>query len=81
MMLLADSNTNREEKNSILWREMKEGNEFAFREIFELFSNPLFQYGWTIVKDRELVKDCVQELFISLWVNRQSIGTARSVKY
>jgi RNA polymerase sigma-70 factor (ECF subfamily) len=81
MMLLADSNTTGEERDAILWREMKEGNEFAFREIFELFSNPLFKYGWTIVKDRELVKDCVQELFISLWTSRQSIGTARSVKY
>lgn len=80
-MLLADFNTAGEERDTILWREMKEGNEFAFREIFELFSNPLFQYGSTIVKDRELVKDSVQELFISLWTNRQNIGTARSVRY
>ena len=79
-MLLANSSTGLE-RDVILWKEMKEGNEFAFREIFDTYSNLLFQYGITICKERELVKDCVQELFVAIWTNRQTIGIARSIKY
>jgi len=80
-MLLAKSTPAEVERDAVLWREMKEGNEFAFHEIFDTYSNLLFQYGLTISKDRELVKDCVQEVFIIIWTNRKSIGLARSVKY
>ena len=81
MMLLANSSSTEVERGVVLWKEMKEGNEFAFREIFDTYSNLLFQYGITISKERELVKDCVQELFVTIWTNRQSIGVARSIKY
>lgn len=80
-MLPANSIASQVERDAVLWKEMKEGNEFAFREIFDYYSNLLFQYGLTISKDRELIKDCVQELFIIIWTNRQSIGVARSIKY
>ena len=79
--MLANSTTTDVELDAVLWKEMKEGNEFAFREIFETYSNLLFQYGITITQDRELVKDCMQELFISVWTNRNTIGMARSIKY
>ncbi len=80
-MLLAKSTPAEVDRDAVLWREMKEGNEFAFREIFDSYVNLLFQYGITITRDRELVKDCVQELFIIIWTNRRSIAFARSVKY
>lgn len=81
MMLLAKSTPGEVERDALLWSEMKEGSEFAFRELFDNYSNFLFQYGITITRDRELVKDCVQELFIIIWANRKTIGMARSVKY
>lgn len=80
-MLLANSSPTSVEHDAFLWKEMKEGNQAVFREIFDTYSNFLFQYGLTISSDRELVKDCVQELFIVIWTNRESIGMARSIKY
>ena len=80
-MLLAKLITTSVDRDAVLWKEMKGGNEFAFREIFDNYSNLLFQYGTTISKDRELVKDCIQELFITIWANRSSIGIARSIRY
>lgn len=79
--MLANSTTTEVERDAVLWKEMKHGNEFAFREIFDIHSNLLFQYGITISPDRELVKDCVQELFIIIWTSRNTIGMARSIKY
>ena len=81
MMRLANSSATEVERDGLLWKEMKEGNEFAFREIFDIYSDLLFQYGTTIGSDRELIKDSVQELFITLWTHRNTIGNARSVKY
>lgn len=80
-MLPEGSNNSDIERSQILWSEMKEGNEFAFNEIFESNSSIMFQYGLTITRERELVKDCIQELFISIWLNRKTIGLARSVRY
>jgi RNA polymerase sigma factor (sigma-70 family) len=80
-MLLAGSNASDREGDEMLWKEMKEGNEFAFNELFERNSSILFQYGLTIIRERELIKDCIQDLFIALWLNRRNIGLARSVRY
>lgn len=79
--MLADSSPTYVERDAFLWKEMKEGNEAVFREIFDTYSDLLFQYGLTINNDRELVKDCVQELFIVIWTNRNSLGIARSIRY
>lgn len=38
----------------------------AFREIYEEFIDALFSYGCKITRDRELVKDCIQDIFIDL---------------
>jgi RNA polymerase sigma factor (sigma-70 family) len=81
MMLLAKSTPAGVERDAFLWREMREGNECAFQEVFDTYCALLFQYGLTITKDRELVKDCVQELFITMWTTRQNLGIAKSVKY
>lgn len=79
-MLVAKSTTEID-RDVICWKEMKNGNELAFREIFDNYSDLLFQYGITISKDRELVKDCIQEIFITIWTNRATIGVARSIRY
>lgn len=79
-MLPAKSTTGID-RDVLLWKEMKSGNQLVFREIFDNYSDLLFQYGITISKDRELVKDCIQELFITIWTNRATIGIALSIKY
>lgn len=80
-MLLAKSAISEIDRAGLLWDEMKAGNEYAFREIFENYGNHLFQYGVTICRDRDLVKDCIQELFVAIWSNRKSLGHARSIKH
>jgi RNA polymerase sigma factor (sigma-70 family) len=81
MMLLANSSNTYVEREAFLWKAMQAGNEAVFTEIFDTYSNLLFQYGLTVNNDRELVKDSVQELFIVIWTNRHGLGVARSIKY
>lgn len=40
----------------------------------------LFRYGTRFSKDKEFVKDCIQDLFLYLWEHRASLRTDASVK-
>nr|WP_129731994.1 sigma-70 family RNA polymerase sigma factor [Parabacteroides goldsteinii] len=56
-----------------LWNLFREGDEHAFSKLFELTSDSLYRYGSKFVKDEDLVKDCIQELFIKLYENRHQL--------
>ena len=49
-----------------VWYRFRMGNQAAFGEIYEEFTDSLFAYGSKITRDRELVKDCIQDIFIDL---------------
>lgn len=50
-----------------VWRRFRLGDRFAFSEIYEEFADVLFAYGTKIINDRELVKDCIQDLFFNIY--------------
>ena len=49
-----------------VWARFKAGDRVAFGEIYQEFIDRLFAYGCKITHDRELVKDCIQDIFIDL---------------
>jgi len=69
-----------EEKAPQIWLSFKQGNEEAFTELMELYYPSMLNYGLRFQKDRELVKDCIQDLFLELWKGRNSIGDVRAPK-
>lgn len=64
-----------------LWRAFRAGDEKALITIFGRFTKPMFNYGYKITSDRELVKDAIQELFIEIWQNRERLRDTDSIKY
>ena len=64
-----------------LWSKLRTGNELAFSILYKRYANRLFNYGMHSCKDRDLVKDCLQELFVRLWDKRETLGVAASVNY
>lgn len=42
------------------------GDKAAFAEIYTAFIDSLYAYGMKIFRDRELVKDCIQDIFVNL---------------
>jgi RNA polymerase sigma factor (sigma-70 family) len=52
---------------SEIWIRFHSGDRNAFIEIYEEFIDLLFAYGSKITNDRELVKDCIQDLFYNLY--------------
>ena len=49
-----------------VWIRFRSGDQAAFSEIYEEFIDSLFAYGSKITRDRELVKDCVQDILVDL---------------
>lgn len=49
-----------------VWTRFRTGNRAAFGEIYEAFIDSLFAYGNKLTRDRELIKDCIQDIFIDL---------------
>ncbi len=67
-------------EDTILWREMKEGNEKSFSALFERYYGYLNHYGNTLCLHPEKVQDSVQDVFTDIWIYRQSLNDSVVVK-
>jgi RNA polymerase sigma factor (sigma-70 family) len=50
-----------------LWIDFISGKNDAFKIIYEKYFPELFKYGCHFSDDEDLVKDCIQDLFINLY--------------
>ncbi|WP_431216414.1 sigma factor [Puia sp. P3] len=55
-------------------RRITEGDEEAFRMLFNLYKNNLFDYLIGIVKSREVAEELVMDIFLKLWLGRDWIA-------
>lgn len=62
------------------WQQFKEGAQQALADIFLSHLDDLFRYGLKLTGNKEMVKDCIQDLFLKLWKNRESLPAVQSVK-
>lgn len=56
-----------------VWRQFRAGDSDAFAALFERSSDKLFRYGNKFVRDEELVKDCIQDVFVKLHQKRDKL--------
>ncbi|RPD42651.1 RNA polymerase sigma factor [Chitinophaga barathri] len=56
-----------------------DGNEIAFAGLVDRYSKDLYKLIYKRVKDDDITKDIVQEIFISLWKNRHTITVKQSL--
>lgn len=66
---------------SELWNAFRAGDDIAFGKIARQYYRSLFSYGVKFSRDREFVKDCIQDLFLELWAKRETIGDTGFVKF
>lgn len=53
-----------------LLKEIAKGNERAFSDLYDLFSEPLTKHILTKIANIEVAEDILHDLFLSLWRNR-----------
>lgn len=63
-----------------LWNSFKQGSEEAYAQIYENYFFALYNYGIKIIRNKDLVKDCIQDLFINLWRTKQNLGEVTIIK-
>lgn len=63
-----------------LWEQFLAGDKSAFSELYKSYVSDLYLFGLRLSQNQELVKDGVQELFISLWDKRETLPIVRNVK-
>ncbi|MBN4081427.1 RNA polymerase sigma-70 factor [Caldithrix abyssi] len=56
-----------------LLEKVKGGDRDAFRKIFLQYHGPLFRFTVSRIQDADIANDIVQESFVRVWKNRQSI--------
>ncbi len=58
---------------SLLWTAIRQGDEKAFELLYNNTILPLTNQAYNILKDRELVKDLLQDVFVSLYTRRHEL--------
>lgn len=61
--------------NTEEWQKFIEGDRSAFKQLMQDHYKTLYNYGAKYTTDTELVKDCIQELFIGLWNRKVFLST------
>ena len=58
--------------NTTFWEKIQQGDEEAFRQLYNEYSDLLYGYGMKIAGDDDLVTESIQSLFVYLYEKRQS---------
>ena len=63
-----------------IWNAFKDGSLTAYKSIYEKHIDLLFNYGNKITQHKELVEDCMQDLFVDLWIKKSKLGVVLNIK-
>ncbi|WP_428666987.1 RNA polymerase sigma factor [Runella sp.] len=66
--------------DELLWKNLREGHELSFSELFERYYRLLVNYGNSLMSHSERVQDCVQDVFVDIWLYRHSLQETVVVK-
>ncbi|NIJ51480.1 RNA polymerase sigma factor [Dyadobacter arcticus] len=62
------------------WQQLCKGDKSAFGEITEHNYAALYHYGTRFTADRDMIKDCLQDLFLEIWEKRESLSYISAIK-
>lgn len=75
------SNTNEAaDLTARLLSEFQAGNTSAFSRLYDLYINVLYNYGHRLTTDKELLKDCIHDVFVKVYTRRTDLDTIENFK-
>lgn len=66
-------------ENNII-RNIKEGNKNALKELMDIYYVQLVYFAFNILNSREDAEEIVQDVFITMWNDREKIDVKYSIK-
>lgn len=64
----------------LLWDNFRNGNDDAYILIYRKYVQSLYFQGFQITQNKEIIKDCIQDVFVKLYKYRSSLGNTDNVK-
>ncbi|PJJ85074.1 RNA polymerase sigma factor [Mucilaginibacter auburnensis] len=64
-----------------LWASFLKGDPQAYENMYSQYYQNLYSYGVRKTNHPDLVRDCIQDLFVHLWTNRANLRQTDNVKY
>lgn len=71
---------NADQQTAELIARFKGNDTKAFNELYHMHVNMLFNYGSRLTQDAELLKDCIQDVFIRIYHRRSEIENIQNLK-
>lgn len=68
------------DEQALLWSNFLKGNRQAFQKIYALYYKNLYEYGMRKAKDEDVVRDCIHDMFVKLWLNKNNLSQAQNSK-
>lgn len=66
--------------NNQFWQRIREGDIETYEYVFKAYYPDLYGYGLKLCGKPELVKDVIQELFVTIWERRKKLDRIHSLK-
>lgn len=67
-------------KEKALLLHVAEGNEKAFGQLYRLWQPALGAYVFRVTKSRELAAEIIQDVFLKIWMNRETLSEINNFK-
>jgi RNA polymerase sigma-70 factor (ECF subfamily) len=63
-----------------LLRRIAEGDEIAFRTLFDFYKTKIFNYLVGIVKSKEIAEELAMDIFLKLWLGREWVADIEHIE-
>ena len=68
-------------KEHLLWKSFRDGDDKAFYDLYDQYSDALYGFGMQFCNDPGFVKDCIHDLFLDLHKYRGQLGATDSIRF
>ena len=62
-----------------LCHRLSNGDEGAFREVFDRFHPKVYQFAFNFLKDKEQSEEIVQDTFLNFWLHRETLDPNKPI--
>ncbi len=66
--------------NYFLWGELRSGKSSALSELYKRYYQSLFAYGYYLSRNKQLTKDTLHEIFLTLWQRKEELPEVNNVQ-
>lgn len=68
-------------KDYLLWERFKKDDNKAFFSLYDQYFDALYIYGMHFSRDKELIKDCIHDLFLDLYKYRKHLTETDNIRF